>query len=132
MRFRYNKAHYLLEARKVFAAGDKLSVRTKLSSFPDEFSAREWIVQNIKGLGYKEATHFLRNIGASRELAILDRHILRRLCALRVIKEIPSTLSRAVYLDVEKKMQRFARKCAIPMEHLDLLFWYMATGEVFK
>jgi len=41
----------------------------------------EWLVKNLTGLGYKEAGHFLRNIGSGK-IAILDRHILRNLHAL--------------------------------------------------
>ena len=37
---------------------------------------RNYIVKNVKGMNYKEATHFLRNIGVSDNLVILDRHIL--------------------------------------------------------
>jgi N-glycosylase/DNA lyase len=103
-----------------------------LNSYPDIRECREWLVNNLTGLGYKEASHFLRNIGFGENIAILDRHILRNLCLLGVIPEIPEALSRAKYLRIEEKMSGFAAKIAIPLLHLDLLLWYKETGEIFK
>lgn len=96
------------------------------------YACREWLVQNIKGIGYKEASHFLRNIGFGENIAILDRHILKNLRLLGVIEEIPESIRRVKYLQIEKDMAGFARKIDIPISHLDLLFWYKETGEIFK
>ncbi len=94
---------------------------------------REWFVENIKGFGYKEASHFLRNIGLGKDIAILDRHILKNLKKYGVIDKIPSSLgSRRVYLEIEEKMKGFSKKTGIPLEDMDLLFWSLQTGFVFK
>jgi N-glycosylase/DNA lyase len=103
-----------------------------ISSFSNLEEAREWLVDNIKGMGYKEASHFLRNIGLGEEFAILDRHILKNLQLLGIIEEVPASLSRKRYFEIEKKMVRFSDRINIPMAHLDLLLWYKETGEVFK
>ncbi len=92
---------------------------------------REWLVTNVKGMGYKEATHFLRNIG-HRNLAILDRHILKNLKRYRVIRSIPRNLSRKKYFQIEKKFKQFAEQVQIPVDELDLLFWSSETGEILK
>jgi N-glycosylase/DNA lyase len=131
VRFRNNKAGYVVVAREFLAAQD-IDLRRKISGFKSESAAREWLVENIKGLGYKEASHFLRNIGYSKTLAILDRHILKNLCLLGVINKIPSTISKKVYLEMEVKFRRFAEKAGIPLNHLDLLFWAKEAGEIFK
>ena len=89
-------------------------------------------MKNIKGLGYKEASHFLRNIGRGEDLAILDRHILKNLALLGVIDEVPSSPTKRLYLEIEEKMAAFSRQTNIPMGHLDLLLWYKEAGEVFK
>jgi N-glycosylase/DNA lyase len=94
--------------------------------------AREWLVANINGMSYKEASHFLRNIGMGQDLAILDRHILKNLVRLGVIQEIPSSISPRKYLDIEEKMRRFCTREKIPMDHLDMLLWCRETGEIFK
>ena len=83
-------------------------------------------------MGFKESSHFLRNIGASLDYAILDRHILKNLNKLGVIEVIPKNLSKNKYLKIENKMQEFAKKINIPISHLDLLFWYNEAGEIFK
>lgn len=131
VRFRNNKASYLVEAREKFMDED-ISLKEKISQFEDQKEAREWIVDNVKGLGYKEASHFLRNIGKGDDLAILDRHILKNLVDLEVIEEEPNTLTRKKYLEIEKKMKEFSDKVGIPLGHLDLVLWYEETGYIFK
>lgn len=129
VRFNERKAEYICLARKMFSSR---SLRATLEGFSNAFAAREWLVQNVKGLGYKEASHFLRNIGLGEELAILDRHILKNLVLLGVIEERPASLSKKTYLDIEKRMTAFSIKIGIPMGHLDLLLWYKEAGEIFK
>lgn len=131
VRFKNNKARYIVEARKFFKENGKIGIKSKLKGFNNIFELRDWLVQNVKGMGHKEASHFLRNIGLGENLAILDRHILKNLKSFKVIKEIP-ILSRKRYYEVENKMIKFANKISIPMGHLDLLLWYKETGEVFK
>jgi N-glycosylase/DNA lyase len=132
VRFHNNKALYVVQARKKFLVGGKISLKSKLRGFNNPQDARDWFVLNVKGLGYKEASHFLRNIGMGRKLAILDRHILKNLVILDVIPEIPKSMTRSKYLEIEKRMDRFSRKVKIPLDHLDLLLWYMETGKIFK
>lgn len=129
VRFSERKAEYICLARRMFSAR---SLRAILEGFSSPFTAREWLVQNVKGLGYKEASHFLRNIGLGEDLAILDRHILKNLKLLGVIDEVPSSLSKRTYLEIEKKMTAFSKRVGIPMGNLDLLLWYKEAGEVFK
>lgn len=89
-------------------------------------------MKNVKGMGYKEASHFLRNIGFADDLAILDRHILKNLKIFGIIEEIPKSLSKKKYLEIEEKMRNLANEVNIPLSHLDLLFWSKETGEIFK
>ena len=65
-------------------------------------------------------------------LAILDRHILKNLVVLGVIKEIPKSLTEKKYLEIEGKFEEFSKKINISMDELDLLFWSAEAGEVFK
>ena len=126
VRFRNRKAEYIVEAREHFP------LRTKIKKFSNIYDAREWLVKNVKGMGYKEASHFLRNIGYRDDLAILDRHILKNLKYYGVIKHIPASLTRKKYLEIERKMKEFSERINIPMSHLDLVLWYKETGRVFK
>ncbi len=126
VRFKYRKAEYIVKARDV---RDQLA---EISRFDDVYDAREWLVQNVLGIGYKEASHFLRNIGYGESLAILDRHILKNLKLLGVVEEIPKSLLRKTYLEIEKGMRALADEIKIPMSQLDLVMWCKETGEVFK
>lgn len=131
VRFPNNKAAYIIAARKPLTTNRRLDIKTKLEK-NDIPKTRDWLVKNIKGLGYKEASHFLRNIGLGNDIAILDVHILRNLLRYKVIQKLPKTLSRAAYLDIEKAVREFSKKTTIPMAELDLLFWSNETGHIFK
>ena len=132
VRFQNNKAKFLVQARDKFSLNGKLNIKNKLKSFDDIKELRKWIIDNIKGIGYKEAGHFLRNIGLGLDLAILDRHILKNLKYYGAIDEIPETLTVRKYLEIEQMMVDFCNKIKIPMAHIDLLFWAMQTGGIFK
>lgn len=132
VRFKNKKAEYIIEARKLFTINGRISIRPKMRQFDEINGARKWMVQNVKGIGYKEASHFLRNIGLGENLAIFDRHILKNLHLLGVIDEIPDSLSKQRYFEIESKMTKFASKINIPMSHLDLVLWFKETGEIFK
>ncbi|MFH0948375.1 MAG: N-glycosylase/DNA lyase [Elusimicrobiota bacterium] len=127
VRFHMKKSEYILQARKILDKLKKLLVNT---INPEEL--RVWLVKNIKGMGYKEASHFLRNIGIGENFAILDRHILKNSLQLKIIDEIPGTLTVKKYVEIEYKLRKFAKKINIPIAHLDLLLWSKETGEIFK
>jgi len=130
-RFHNNKAGYLVEAREKFRQGDFAALRSATFS-GSEMEARKFFVKNVKGIGMKEASHYLRNVGRGREIAILDRHILKNLKRHGVIVRVPESLTEKKYLEIEGTMAEFCRKRKIPMAHLDLLFWSEETGEIFK
>lgn len=132
VRFRNNKASYLVEARGKFFGDSSESLRSVLERYPDAVSRREWLVSNIKGMGYKEASHFQRNIGLGEDIAILDRHILKNMVKLGIMDEIPKTISKANYLYLESLLEEFSVNSSIPMGHLDFVLWYKEAGDVFK
>lgn len=132
VRFGDSKARYIVEARDMFTRDGRIQIKPEIQRFYNPFELREWLVDNVKGLGYKEASHFLRNIGLGENFAILDRHILRNLAGLGVIPEIPVSLTKKRYLEIEEKLRRFAGEIGIPMADLDLLFWSKETGWIFK
>lgn len=133
VRFKNNKAKYLVALREQMQ-NEKGEIITKdfFNSITDVKEKREWIVKNIKGMAYKEAGHFLRNVGFGKEIAILDRHILKNLVKLEVIEDVPKSLTPKLYLDIEEKMKAYCKFISIPMDSLDLLLWYKEAGEIFK
>lgn len=126
-----NKARFIIEAREKFIDERSRSIPLRSLLVENPMEARENVVRNVKGLGYKEASHFLRNIGYEG-LAILDRHILRTLVEAGVMDALPNALSRKTYLDIEQKVLAYARKLGIPPDALDLVMWSAKTGRVFK
>lgn len=129
VRFHNNKAKYIVENREKFFSSN---LKNKILSEKNQLELREFLVENIKGYGYKEASHFLRNIGLGEGLAILDRHIMKNLAKYGAIKSVPKSLTKKKYFEIECCFQKFAEKISIPMAELDLLFWSQETGEIFK
>ncbi len=132
VRFKYRKSEYVAEAIEKFSPLQEKSLKEMLEEHPSIKEKREFLVKEIKGIGMKEASHFLRNIGLGEDIAILDRHILKNLKGYGVIAKIPSSLGKKRYEEIEEHMRKFSHKIGIPMDHLDLLLWYKETGEVFK
>lgn len=126
-RFHNNKSKYVMEALKNWS-----NVEKRLIDESDIIKLRNWLAENVKGYGLKEASHFLRNIGKSgNKVAILDRHILRNLKSLGVIdaEKIKNTNN---YFEIEHRFISFSSEIGIPIDHLDLLFWSRENGEIFK
>ena len=126
VRFNKTKAARLLKIKQQFP-----EILNQIKNEKDPVALRLWLYENVDGLGLKESAHFLRNIGY-RNLGILDRHILKHLHRNDVIHEIPKSMTRKRYLEIERKFQEFSRQVSIPIDELDLLFWSMETGEIFK
>lgn len=121
-RFHNNKARFILEARKFSNIKELLSEK-------NDFEARNFLIKNIKGLGLKESSHFLRNVGY-KNLAILDRHILNLMLEHSLIDNIK--LNKKNYLDYESKLKNLANSLNMNLAELDLYLWYLKTGEVLK
>jgi len=124
VRFFNKKAVYVKNGIKKF---DRIEKILKL----EEKESREKLVRKVKGFGYKEASHFLRNLGR-KHVAILDRHILNWLKEKNYLTKIPSTVSKSVYLELEEIIERIARKKGISLAELDLYIWYKKTGKILK
>ena len=131
-RFHNHKAAYIVRARERFFPEGRPVLKVTLDRFSDSEAARDWLVAEVDGLGLKEASHFLRNIGRGEELAILDRHILRNLLRHRVIGRMPKSLTPKRYRDIEARVRAFAETVGVSVGVLDLLWWSRQTGEIFK
>ena len=124
-RFPNKRAEYISEARK-----HKNKIKETICGFNNEFEARDWLVENVKGLGFKEASHFLRNIGYEN-LAIIDFHIIDVLVKHKLIEK-PKTLTKKKYLEIEKLLEKIAKKANLKQGELDFYLWYLETGKILK
>ncbi|KXB06857.1 N-glycosylase [candidate division MSBL1 archaeon SCGC-AAA382C18] len=125
-RFYRTRGEYIVEAREYSD-----SIKDIVKEFSDSREARKWVVDNVKGIGFKEGSHFLRNIGY-RDLMILDRHVLRVADRWGVIDEIPNTLTKKRYLSIEKEIEKLSNRMGLPLGEIDLYIWYMDTEKVLK
>jgi len=123
-RYPNTRAKYISESRKC-----KESLK-EVIQFNDKKKVREWIVNNVKGLGYKEASHFLRNIGFD-DFAIIDFHIVDILVKHGLIKR-PKTLTKTKYLEMENLLRTIGKKTDLTLAELDLYLWYLETGKILK
>ncbi|HEX8708364.1 MAG TPA: N-glycosylase/DNA lyase [Pyrinomonadaceae bacterium] len=132
-RYPVSRTGYIVVTRDYLRQDCALRLRERLESFTDPLERRDWLARErrIKGLGYKEASHYLRNIGLSG-YAILDKHILRSLAELGIIESPQPPTTRTRYLETEERLRRFARDVRIDFDELDLVLWSMKTGEVLK
>jgi len=133
VRFKNRKASYIMEALSRFNHRNisiKKFIYNNISVYGIS-ETRNWLAKNVKGIGMKEASHFLRNIGYGEDLAILDRHILRKLDEHAGIKQ-PKRLGKKEYLEIEEEMFNYSKEIGISMFDLDFVFWAEThKGELF-
>jgi N-glycosylase/DNA lyase len=124
-RFPNVRSNYIIESRKLMK-----ELENRLKHSKNKTGLRQWLVKNIKGLGYKEASHFLRNIGF-KDYAIIDFHIVDLLVKQDLIEK-PKTLTKSKYLEIEQLLKELGEKLRLNLAQLDLYLWYMETGKVLK
>jgi N-glycosylase/DNA lyase len=132
-RFWKTRAEYIEHTRDFLKNSYGLKMKKLLGSFSDRISLRDFfaMTKDIKVIGFKEASHFLRNIGY-KGYAILDKHIVNCLYEYDIIGCAECPRNRREYLEIEEKMKIFAKKINIDFDELDLLFWSSKTGEILK
>ena len=132
-RFPRARGAYVYETREYLREHCGLGMRELFYTLKDPDRRRDFFAANpgVRGLGYKEASHFLRNVGF-RGYAILDKHVLGRLAELGVTESAAPPSSKRRYVDLEEKMRGFAGRIGIDFDEMDLLLWYTKTGEILK
>lgn len=127
------RARYIVASRAFLREHCGLRLRKKLNSFDCGLERRDWLVREkgIKGLGYKEASHYLRNIGFSG-YAILDKHVLNCLAELKIIDAPKPPNTRSRYLMIEDRMKSLSFETGIDFDELDLVLWSMKTDIILK
>ncbi len=133
--FRYwrRRPEYIVHTREYLRQTCGLRLRELLSRFDDPLARRDFFARNkgIKGIGYKEASHFLRNVGC-QGYAILDKHIMASLKEYGVVRVATPPKNRAQYHRIERKVLAFAARLGIGLDELDLLLWSRKTGKILK
>jgi len=121
----HNRARYIVRARGL------PDLKERVLSLRDVTRARDWLVDNVMGIGYKEASHFLRNVGFLG-VAILDRHIVSVLHEAGCLPKSEPPNTRDDYMEDERAVIDLARESSTLPGELDLYLWYLRTGDVVK
>ena len=132
-RFPNKRPEYIIHTREYLKSEHGFKLKDLINSLNDPMERREFFAMNkdIKGIGYKESSHFLRNIGFSG-YASLDKYILNTMHDYGIIKSAKPPVKRDDYLSLEKKLVRFSEDIGIHLDELDLLLWSEKTGEILK
>ncbi len=132
-RFNNARAAYIVHTRNYLKNSLNFQLKNKILSFKDKNELRNFFALNkdIKGLAYKEASHFLRNIGF-KGYAILDKHIINSLHEFGVLETNDKPKNSREYLKIEQKYEDFSKDIGIDMDELDLLLWSGKNGRILK
>lgn len=100
------------------------SLSNLIDNFHDASQARAWFVAHAPGLGPKQASMFLRNVGMSYDLAILDRHVLDYMAAIGIYKGSKYSISTLSQYNVsEAALRDHSDSLDCPVGLLDWAIW---------
>lgn len=104
--------------------GQSLTIHDFLHSACHAQKAREILTQHIWGFGPKQASLFLRRVGYSNDLAVLDVHILDYLELACGLSMPSSKLARLSYYEsIENTFRGVAAEFGHPVGCVDLAMW---------
>lgn len=99
-------------------------LRSYLGLSSDVGQIRRTLIRDLPGIGPKQASMFLRNVGTSFDLAVLDVHVLR---FLHLIEVLPSEKVHFAGIDpyerVEATVREYAQSVGRAVGHLDWAIW---------
>ncbi len=122
-RFPNIRANQIARARKeIFRTRKALSHLVYDSESAE--ALREQLAREIPGMGLKQASMFLRNVGVSYDLAILDTHVFKYMYALNIVDPYSDHVARGPnYLGTELRLRRYADIIGYPVGCLDWAIW---------
>ncbi len=132
-RFPNKRPTYIVHTREYLKKEHGFKIKDLIKSFKNPMERRDFLAKNknVKGIGYKESSHFLRNIGFTG-YGILDKHILNTLYERDIIESPKPPSTRNRYIVIENKLKQFAEDMNVSMDELDLLLWREKTGVILK
>ncbi|MFB6204288.1 MAG: hypothetical protein ABEJ75_01450 [Candidatus Nanohaloarchaea archaeon] len=137
VKYTHEKSGYIVKNRKRLSQptlarpGGSIKIGDRLN--PERLDrTRENLVDELEGIGWKGASHFLRNVGYGNSFAIISGHIAEAMHELGLTDSPQPPAARERYMTLEKKIQDFSADTGIEVQALDLVLWSMKTGEVFR
>lgn len=122
-RYRFFRARtlQLTRAREALA---QVSLVARLGNNEIPRRLRQSLVADISGLGPKQASMFLRNIGMSYDLAILDTHVLRFMDMQDLMPMDQARIgTMSGYEKAERVVVNYADTLGYPAGYLDWAIW---------
>ena len=127
-RFPHTRARNIVNATKVLYQNDH-DLLWVLRKSDSEQEARAFLAENIPGVGLKQASHFLRNIGYSRSLAIIDSHVMGFLIEMGAIrKEKIKIVTPEIYIRLEKVVKNLCDSLGVNLSIFDMAIWQYMRG----
>ncbi len=125
------KAYFIVHTREYLKREYGFKLRELVNSFPGPEERRDFFALNkdIKGIGYTQASHFLRNIGYNG-YAILDKNVIKSLYDLGIIDSPKPPSTGKKYKEIENRMKSLAGELGIGLDELDMLLWSLKTGRI--
>ncbi len=105
------------------------SIKNLLKNRLDSKELRKEIIDLCPGIGPKQGSHFLKNIGYTEDVAVLDRHIVRYLEASEKKTIHKESLSRLDHYELlEKRFQKATEKFSHSPSIVDQAMWFIMRG----
>lgn len=102
----------------------KFSIKYLLKQDNDAPSARKRLVNIAVGIGPKQASLFLRNIGEGDNLAILDTHVLKYMFLIGLLpKSIQTVPTLSTYERLEETLRDYSQQMGVNLGYLDIAIW---------
>ena len=123
-RFPKTRARNIIQAAKVIAREEDWIKKLLLRS-NSERKVRGLLVSEISGIGLKEASHFLRNIKYSKNLAIVDSHVVSFLQQIDAgTQRKTKTITRNTYFELENQIQEICGEYKLDLSIFDMAIWH--------
>lgn len=119
-----NRIAYLLSATLSNVYGRNFSLREMLNDAGRAEDARRILVASVFGFGPKQASLFLRRVGFSTNLAVIDTHILDYMRIRTGVTASPAALSKIDrYEQIEEGFRTLAQRFGYDVGCVDLATW---------
>jgi len=121
-RFPRSRANYIRRtAEQVYRSG---SIKEILATSIDSLETRRQLINICVGIGPKQSSLFLRNVGLGHDLAIIDVHVARYLRLVGLMPVCgPGFGNLTTYEKVETVVQNYSIGLGLSMQALDIAIW---------
>ena len=97
-------------------------ITTKLS----EEELRNELIAKVSGIGLKQSSMFLRDVGVANDLAIIDRHVINYMRAVHLTSDLYKPLYNDRYIELEERLRDYATFLGYSLAILDRAIWLVA------